>query len=252
MASDVSTKTLFLVTDVTHMRGDKVCILGVNEKFEAIRPELPPPGIYQHRLLLPTGVIRPRAVLEIYFKPPHKIHPPHVEDMDWDIHQDARLLRIADNEKWKNALEKTSFSTVEDIFETKIKNKAIAPHQGGTIRIKTIEFFKYGVVERQDGTKHDYRISFRDASHAYYYDLSITDLNFRYYFHNLLRAMSPEKASWRIREQLQETECYLRIGLTREYNGNLWLQVNGVYTFPDYTKGMCFMDYKQAGVTLPG
>lgn len=63
--------------------------------------------------------------------------------------------------------------------------------------------------------------------------------------------LSPEKASWRIREQLQETDCYLRIGLTREYNGNLWLQVNGIYTFPDYAKGMCFMDYKQAGVTLP-
>jgi hypothetical protein len=255
MASDVSTKTLFLVTDVTQMRGDKVCILGVNDKFETIRPELPPPGIFQHRLVLPTGVIRPRSVLEIYFKPPHKINPPHIEDKDWDINHDTRFLRTTDNDKWRNALEQTLFLTVQDIFETKITNKAIEPYKGvrsvGTIRVKTIEFFKYGTVERREGIKHDYRLSFRDESNKYYYDLSITDLTFRYYFHHLLTKMTPEKASWRIREQLQETDCYLRIGLTREYNGNLWLQVNGIYTFPDYAKGMCFMDYKQAGVTLP-
>lgn len=255
MASDVSTKTLFLVTDVTHMRGDKVCILGVNDKFETIRPELPPPGIFTHRLLLPTGVIKPRAVLETYFKPPHKIHPPHIEDMDWDTTRDTKILRITDDEKWRNALEHTLFPTVQDIFETPIKKKAISPHTGarsvGTIRPKTIEFFKYDIIERDGRTKYDYRISFRDESDTYFYDLSITDLTFRYYFHYLLKTNSPEKAGRYIREQLCAGDCYFRIGLTREFNGNLWLQVNGIYTFPDYAKGMCFMDYKQAGVSLP-
>jgi len=33
------------------------------------------------------------------------------------------------------------------------------------------------------------------------------------------------------------------IGLTRPYEGWCWLQVNGVYIFPDYLEGRCFADF---------
>jgi len=32
----------------------------------------------------------------------------------------------------------------------------------------------------------------------------------------------------------QQDTVYLRIGLGREYQGGFWLQVNGIYTFPNY------------------
>lgn len=68
MASDVGIKHELLITDVTHMQGEKVCIVGIDHHGTPIRPILPPPGIFQSRLLLPTGVIRPRAVIEAPWK----------------------------------------------------------------------------------------------------------------------------------------------------------------------------------------
>lgn len=257
MASDVGIKRELLITDVTHMQGEKVCIVGIDHHGTAIRPILPPPGIFQSRLLLPTGVIRPRAVIEAHFKPKKKVHQPHIEDMDWDILQNTRITRVVDDSTWQNALEKTTFDTVESIFETKIKSKkSIQLGAGvrsiGTIKVKSIEYLKYEVLDREEGEKHGYRLSFRDSSDAYYYDISIADLNFRYFFHHFIQDSNHITASAiRLQERLKKTECYLRIGLTREWSGSHWLQVNGIYTFPDYAKGMCFMDYKQAGVALP-
>jgi hypothetical protein len=247
---------LFLVTDVTHMRGDKVCILGVNDQFETIRPELPPPGIFLRHLKIKNGVICPRSVLHIHFKPPHKKHPPHIEDMDWDIEADTEFLRMTSEANWRNALEKTCFGSVQDIFGTTIHSKRIiTPPHGlrsvGTIRVKSFQYFRYEIVERRDGTKEAYRLGFRDESGEDYAELNITDLNFRYYFHHLLNTHSAHDASQIIETYLKKTGGYVRIGLTRPWEGRLWLQVNGIYTFPDYANGMCFMDYKQAGICLP-
>lgn len=256
MASDVSTKQEILITDVTHMQGEKVCIVGINHHGESIRPILPPPGIFQNRLILPSGIIRPKTVLEAYFIPKKRLHKPHIEDVDWDLSQPSRISRIIDDQTWHNALDKMTFETVDAIFETKIKSKkSIQSGDGvrsvGTIKVKSIEYLKYEVVDRDDGTKHGYRLSFRDNSDAYYYDLSIADLNFRYYFHHFIQDKPLAPATIRLQERIKKAECYLRIGLTREWSGHHWLQVNGIYTFPDYAKGMCFMDYKQAGVSLP-
>ncbi|MDX2078740.1 MAG: hypothetical protein SFZ02_20070 [bacterium] len=253
MASDVSAKTLFLVTDVTHMHEGRVCILGVDDKFKTIRPDLPD-RIHEGQLVLPTGVIRPRAVFEMYFNPLEKLIPPHIEDMAWDINQENKFLRMADENKWHNALEKTSFPSVKDIFGAMIHHsRSIVYKQGkrsvGTIKMKSLIYFRY--ASNDNYGREGYRIGFTDESDANYPEMMITDLTFRYYFHNLLKTMTIKEAVQSVENYLSKTDCYLRIGLTREWSNHHWLQVNGIYTFPDYAKGMCFMDYKQAGITLP-
>lgn len=253
MASDVGIKTTFLVTEVTHMHKNHVCLLGVDKDFKAIRPELTD-RIHENHLILPTGIIRPRAVLNIYFSPHPKIEPPHIEDMTWHIDQETEFLRLTDEAKWRNALNQTRFKTVKDIFGAMIHhNRSITHKHGlrsvGTIHMKSLVYFRYS---RNDNYgREGYRLGFMDESGEEYAEMMITDLTFRYHFHHLLKTMSIAEASTWVEHTLSKTECYLRIGLTREWSGSHWLQVNGIYTFPDYAKGMCFMDYKQAGVTLP-
>jgi len=36
---------------------------------------------------------------------------------------------------------------------------------------------------------------------------------------------------------------YLRLGLGRRFRGWHYLQVNGIYTFPDYLQGRCYADF---------
>ena len=63
-----------IITDLTQMSGDRVCIAGIDHKGNNIRPNLPPPGIYHRHLYQKKQVIiRPRAVVRT--QPPSPTRP---------------------------------------------------------------------------------------------------------------------------------------------------------------------------------
>ncbi len=97
----------------------------------------------------------------------------------------------------------------------------------------------------------DYRVRFWDASHDEY-TLPVTDLAFRYF-------VDAERAAGRIAGEGRAgsiavtlnaaTHVFLRIGLTREWprgTGHCHLQVNGIYSTPDYLEGRSFADFAPA------
>jgi hypothetical protein len=57
-----------------------------------------------------------------------------------------------------------------------------------------------------------------------------------------------EKSTKQINAKLnaifKNAEVWLRVGVTRPYEGWCWLQVTGIYTFPDYLNGKCFADFQ--------
>lgn len=72
-------------------------------------------------------------------------------------------------------------------------------------------------------------------------------LAFRYLldYWRVREEMSPTKASQHLTAVLQKAQVFLRIGLSRgweKFPDRCYLQITGVYSFPDYLGGRCFAD----------
>jgi hypothetical protein len=107
------------------------------------------------------------------------------------------------------------------------------------------------VILRENDGKLDYRIEFVDESGCVY-ELPVTDLSFRYFVdHKRAEISSPNRVASNLVQQFHQGDVFLRIGLTRptwkEHPHCCFLQVNGIYTFPDYLEGCCFADYRKIG-----
>lgn len=82
------------------------------------------------------------------------------------------------------------------------------------------------------------KLSFKDSSDLHYQYLSITDRGFHDFAQKHQNNSELEKVQKHISDQ---EEIYLRIGLSRSHKApdgriGYWLQVNGLYSFPDYPK----------------
>jgi len=242
-----------LITDVTRMHADRVCIAGVDHYGNGIRPVLPFPQqiVEQHLYDGDEVLIRPRAVVNVFAEDDPKCAPPHVEDRLWPNANQIEVLRYADDKVWQTILGQTCQPSVQAIFETDLlhNNRNITPGTGvrslGTVRPKGIHQFIYKMVEYDGREQHDYRLHFFDGGDQYF-PLKVTDLtlqNYADYLHTKER-LSLEQVSEKLTAIFKRAQIFLRIGLTRPYEGWCWLQVNGIYTFPDYLGGRCFADFR--------
>jgi hypothetical protein len=251
-----------IITDVTRMKDDRVCVAGVDKKGNCLRPLLPyPDQLREHHLYDNDGkaVIRPRAVLNMFLSPEVDPKPPHIEDHHWPNPNQVEYLRQPDDKIWKLVLERTASNGVGAIFKTTIrKNKYVAPGDGerslGTIRPASINKLGYYRIQF-DGVETDkFSLNFTDVSGEDFNQIPVTDLSLRYYLTYLRVQKRMHQA--RIREMLERkwaaSEVWLRLGLTRPFQKSedsqkwCYLQVTGIYTFPDYLDGKCFADFKPA------
>jgi hypothetical protein len=251
-----------LITDLTRMRDGKVCIAGLNSNLEAIRPELPSPGIMDSTLYQGDRlIIYPRAVVRFDLKPldPKKLPSlPHVEDRPWMRAESVEFLRETTVEKWRNVLERISFRKVFDAFGAPIipKNK-LQPGTGerSLACIAQAGAFKLTCVEdKYHQGKFDYRLMFKDdgGDGAWYAHLPVTDLALRAYveYCHLKKGQSLEDISRSLTRIMYQRETFIRLGLTRPFQKSryeeefCYLQVNGVHTFPDYLEGRTFADFR--------
>jgi hypothetical protein len=144
------------------------------------------------------------------------------------------------------------YPSVQEIFETDLlhNHRNIAPGSGarslGTLKPKVVHKFIYKTVEYDGQEQRDYRLHFYDQTDTYFPALKITDLALQNYadFLHLKDGLSLDEVSDKLTRLVKRAEVFLRIGLTRPYEGWCWLQVNGIYTFPDYMAGRCFADFK--------
>ncbi len=93
----------------------------------------------------------------------------------------------------------------------------------------------------------DYRLTFTDPR-GDTYRLKITDLTWQYYCQSLRNEKrDPAKIALELTTILQKRDVFLRIGLARgwkEYPDRCYLQITGIYTFPDYLNGKTFADFQ--------
>ncbi len=248
-----------LITDVTRMRGNRVCIAGVDRQAKTVRPDLGPGGVREQHLYNEQGVvIRPRAVVSIDLVPVSDPVLPHTEDCLWIAPEQTTLLRLADDKAWRLALSRTAYDTVAAIFGAPLHDhKRVAPGTGirslGTIRPAAIDRVFLG-ADQYKGDERGYRLSFHDSSGQAFWRLSITDLSLRYYVdhQHTQKGIALPKIAAHLQRWFQNAETWLRLGLTRPWQpadeDRAWcfLQVTGIYTFPDYLHGACFADFAPA------
>lgn len=242
--------TQLVITDLTRMHRGMVCIAGYDKDLHCIRPILPPPGISEHQLLAPNGkpIIFPFAVVELDLLEPRP-EPPHTEDV-YFFSPSPRLLRPAKDPR--QVLEKTTFETVQALFEQPIHNdfgfyvmEGHGPRSLGTIHPASIAQVGY---EPEPGRgAWDYRLAFTDAR-GDIYRLKITDLTWQSYCQSLRNEQrDPAKIALELTDLLQSSDVFLRIGLARgwkEHPERCYLQITGIYTLPNYLNGKTFADFK--------
>lgn len=224
-----------IITDVSRINNTVVCIFGYDKDGNPIRPTIGY-GIPKDYLFNRNGnqIISPFSVVDLSFKQSIS-KPPHSEDYLIDLFFEPLSYGKLSKNNMKKILRLTSFNSLEEIVgvpvETNNNKRAFINPNQGLNSIGTIKSHEINFVEYKD---HIYRIKFFDSS-GNNFDLSVSDCAFREFCDGKKELGESEALiGLNIKELLDSHEVYLRLGLTREYQGKHWFQVTGVYSFPDY------------------
>jgi hypothetical protein len=237
-----------VITDLTRMYGGHVCVAGYAHNGQAVR--LASPRLHEVDIAADGKPIAfPTAVVACDFFE-NLPDPPHTEDFSFDPYS-LRLVRRLEGRAWQATLDRLLFDNVGDIFEQPIRDDhghSIADGVGvrsiGTIQPQGISKATYSAGP--DGT-WGYRLGFYDQA-GQFYQLKITDLTWSAYCDSLRAPdREPKDIALSLTQLLKSRRVYLRIGLSRKwakFPGRCYLQVNGIYTFPDYLDGLTFADLR--------
>lgn len=241
-----------VITDLTQMPTAKgVCIAGIDQYNRCVRPVLPGGVRQEHLYIKGELAIRPRAkVIFDFHQVP--IKPPHIENLGFDPDSIEYLGLYTDSE-WEGVLQASSFSTVENIYDGLLReHRWVEPDVNvrslGTVSEVQIEKIEFEPLKIPGHYKP--RLTFRDRT-DWTFPLPVSDLSFRTFANYEIRRLgSALAASTRMLTMLRSaSRLYLRIGLPGPWlNPNTgkvgsWMQVTGIYTFPDYLEGKSFADF---------
>jgi hypothetical protein len=225
-----------------------VCIAGYDKDGECIRPTLRPPGISEESIISNNKpIIFPFAKVEFDLQR-MKSDPPHIEDYRFKRNSPKFVGTVEDPQAH---LEYFLFPNVADIFEQEIHIgpgyyvlEGLGARSLGTI--KPSKFYKV-IFEKDISGMWDYRVSFKDEN-GEFFRLKIVDLTWQYYCRDLRNHLPDQKSiSAKMSRVLRSSSAYFRIGLARNWNihpGKCFLQITGIYTFPDYLEGKTFCDFR--------
>jgi hypothetical protein len=174
-------------------------------------------------------------------------NPPHTEDFRYAPDSPRFIRKVQDR---RTVLQWSLFESVRSIFEQPIHDDFgfyVMDCQGtrslGTVHPRTIAKVAY---EQGIEGPWDYRLMFYDKEDSFY-RLKITDLTWQYYCDSLREeSRAPEQIAGELTAQLKAMDVYLRVGLARgwkKFPDRCYLQINGIYTFPDYLEGRTFADF---------
>ena len=225
-----------------------MCLAGYDDEHHCIRPVLPPPGITEKSLFAKGSPLAfPFASIQLGLTYP-AADPPHTEDYHFDPNSLVFVQKIEDRE---GVLKWSMFPSVEDVFGQTVQMgpgfyvmDCHGERSVGTIRPAVITKIQYE-QEQPDGA-WDYRIHFYDGQDCFY-RLKVTDLTWHYYCDSLRGdGQDATQIALDLTKMLRSRKVYLRIGLARgwaKFPDRCYLQVNGIYTFPDYLEGRVFSDF---------
>ena len=231
------------------MRRPRICVAGFfTDDGTQVRPVIPYEGITEGFVSIEGRLIAtPFAELRFEFVR-QTPDPPHTEDWEIDPSHRPELIRTLSTEERRRFLRSHIDGSVDEICGTTIQEeKYVVKGHGhrslGTISPERISTVSYS---EKEGGKWDYRLRFTDQAEREF-NLAITDLTFRAACDYLMiqKEWNPDRIGQSLGRVLRQREVYLRIGLARgweEHPDRCYLQVTGIYSFPDYLKGRTYGD----------
>lgn len=224
-----------IITDLTRFSNkEKVCTAAIDVKTgECLRP-MP----YLTSKNCEELDLQPGAIIQGEFTLIHSAQAPHVEDANYNS---LKLQGAATSEDFRLILEQSLSDDISSGFEVNFaeNQKYIPLDQKPDRSIITVAIDPSLIRIHEDQFKPGkIKLTFTDQSDHKYSYLSITDRGF---FDYAIKHQNDGKLR-DVQDFLSsQDEIYLRIGLSRSFtapNGQTgyWLQVNGIYTFPDYHK----------------
>lgn len=233
-----------IVTDVTRMEGERVCVGGYLDDGAAVRPVAGRGGPNETWLrAAQDGPVAPFTLVRVQvgWSPKASIAP-HTEDRTIPP-RGHRVLRSLAEEEQKALLERTLSSSVRAIFGAEV----LADPQGqwgryvragsgerslGTIRVKHVSAVSYRHYPERG--RWDYRLRFSDAA-GEEFQLAVVDLAFRRRLDTLREGgRAPDAVARAVLDELRRQDVYLRIGLARgweKHPDRCYVQITGVYGY---------------------
>jgi hypothetical protein len=243
-----------VITDLTQMKGSNyVCIVGINASGQCLRPvdEDREKGIPKNLLYYKSRlIVRPGAKVEFDFHTAG-LELPHLEDHIYD--PDHIVSKgFCSSAEWENTLRKSSYTAVDEIYDGLLEERKWVKPGAHTRSIATLSMANIVNVQlpEWDG-KLRYRLSFKDHT-GNLFDCPVSDLTFRELcYKRIKRDSHPRLPVARELTTLLKNanRVYLRLGLARPFktaptaDPKCYLQVTGIYTFPDYLQGKTFADF---------
>lgn len=234
-----------IITDVSRMLNDHVCVFGVDSQSNYIRPIIPIKGIHSKLLFDKKGnrIISPLSIVEFDFIRPYP-EIPHTEDYIINPCHKPVLKRKLNEAEAQFFFENIVDPDVKSIFGTDIiENRFTLKNRGkrsiGTILIGEI----HEIILSKTYSKNTFKVHFSDSSGEQYIR-PITDCAFqKYYLNCLKRGINSRTLNEKLKLYFNKNTTYIRVGLGRLGSGKYinrghWLIVTGIYSFPDYSTNL--------------
>jgi len=240
-----------VITDLTQMpAGNQVCVVGISEKGEYIRP-VHSGGFRKKYLYVDNKLaIIPGARIGFDFTTA-KIEPPHIEDKTFDPNS-IISYGFCSSIEWEDILKSSAYTTVTKIYNGFLRECSWVKPGSNTRSIGTLSGpTNINIQLPEWDRKLKYKLSFRDSTGAIF-SRPVTDLTFQELCFKRVKSDGNPRlsVSTELTSMMKKADrVYLRIGLARPWAQpgttelKCYLQVTGVYTFPDYLNGKTFADF---------
>ena len=218
------------------MYGGFVCISGIHEQTGLfVRPEInypERPGIKKEFLFNNDClIVRPLVRVELDFLRPIPKAGYHTEDWLINGAVKPRLIAIPTDEEKRCILSSHADISLERALADQGRSLVIVQPRG-------VPEFSIRVYDGKLRT----HMTFRDQAGDLHNRLPITDANWLGVVRYLWIYYRKEIMD-KLRKALEGKEIYLRIGITREWRGQKWRQISGVFSIPDWLRGRSFADF---------
>ena len=243
-------KKRLVITDLTYMWDDELCIGGVGREGNCIRP-ITREGVRRSHIF-EDGELKayPRALVEFDLTPVSVAMPPHIEDWYFEPSATRHIIDCTDAQ-WEDILRRGCFGSVDEMFDGYLEGDRRVPPDADTRSLGTLcspKATDVWIDERYG--RQQFRLDFEDGSGKQHGGYPVNDLAFRTLLQDRIDALGDNRKAVDVMlAALRNADrLYLRIGLARprqmgNYPMACWTQITGVYTFPDYLGGRTFADF---------
>lgn len=226
-----------VVTDLTRFQNKELlCLAGLTEDGQqCIRPlSASKPGYLLFELCKKLNIL-PGTILDGTFTTPQHLDAPHVEDRHYSS---LKTVGSVDSSAFQSILEISSTTSIKTGFGCKSTptDKVLTSPPARSIITLKLNPKQFQVVQNKFDTE-TIKAHLTDGDGLSLRFLSITDLGF---YVNVGQSATRKISAKKITDSIHEQdELFIRLGLGRQHKADdgregYWMQINGIYTFPNY------------------